>query len=170
MERSSLDRSGLISIAHQLAERWRGLCRPSATEQLLPGLAGHDYAGMDDELRRHLVERLQHCHALLLETNHDRDMLARTKALLRLPADYRVVMVPASDTGAVELSMWALLGPRPVDGVGIKRLIDEGIPWADAAESLLTGTFEAHTFFPRHHTAQLRTNLRCQSNPLALAP
>jgi NAD(P)H-nitrite reductase large subunit/ferredoxin len=57
-----------------------------------------------------------------------------------------------------QLIGYLALGPRPVDGVGIKRLIDEGIPWADAAESLLTGTFEAHTFFPRHHTAQLRTS------------
>lgn len=57
-----------------------------------------------------------------------------------------------------QLIGYLALGPRPVDGVGIKRLIDEGVPWADAAESLLCGTFEAHTFFPRHHTAQLLTS------------
>jgi phosphoserine aminotransferase len=37
-----------------------------------------------------------------------------TRELLEVPADYRIGVVPASDTGAVEMAMWSLLGARPV--------------------------------------------------------
>ncbi len=43
------------------------------------------------------------------------EVIDRTRAVLRIPADYRIGIVPASDTGAVEMAMWSLLGSRPVD-------------------------------------------------------
>ena len=39
----------------------------------------------------------------------------KTILLLEIPQDYKVAIVPASDTGAIEMAMWNLLGSRPVE-------------------------------------------------------
>ena len=43
------------------------------------------------------------------------DAINKTKELLAIPEDYKVGIVPASDTGAIEMAMWNLLGSKPVE-------------------------------------------------------
>ena len=44
-----------------------------------------------------------------------KQVIDQTRAVLGVPADFRIGIVPASDTGAVELALWSTLGPRGVD-------------------------------------------------------
>lgn len=55
------------------------------------------------------------------------EVIDRSRALLGMPADWRLGVVPASDTGAMEIAMWSLLGPRPVDIVAFESF---GAGWA----------------------------------------
>ncbi len=57
-----------------------------------------------------------------------------TREILGVPDDYRIGIVPASDTGAVEMAMWSLLGARPVEMLAWESF---GAGWVtDAAKQL----------------------------------
>ncbi len=44
-----------------------------------------------------------------------KEVIEKHRELLGIPDDYKIGIVPASDTGAVEMAMWSMLGARPVD-------------------------------------------------------
>jgi phosphoserine aminotransferase len=61
-------------------------------------------------------------------------VIEQSRALLGLPEGWRLGIVPASDTGAIEMAMWALLGPRPVDVLAWESF---GAGWAEDVQQQL---------------------------------
>jgi len=61
------------------------------------------------------LESLGRSHRSALGKRVLENVCTETAELLGLPEGYRVGVVPASDTGAVEMALWSLLGARPVD-------------------------------------------------------
>jgi phosphoserine aminotransferase len=55
------------------------------------------------------------------------EVITRSRAILGMPADWRLGIVPASDTGAMEMALWSLLGARGVDVVVFESF---GAGWA----------------------------------------
>jgi len=60
--------------------------------------------------------------------------LERTRALLEVPADYQMVYVPGSQTGAIEAALWSMLGERPVQVMAFENF---GKQWETAVKSRL---------------------------------
>ncbi|MDT6939344.1 phosphoserine transaminase [Brucella pseudogrignonensis] len=56
-------------------------------------------------------------HRAKIGKNKLKEAIDLTREILGVPADYRIGIVPASDTGAVEMALWSLLGERGVDMV-----------------------------------------------------
>jgi phosphoserine aminotransferase len=66
-----------------------------------------------------------------------------TREVLGVPADYRIGIVPASDTGAVEMAMWSLLGARGV----------EMLAWESFGEGWVTDVVKQLRLDAKVHTA-----------------
>lgn len=54
-------------------------------------------------------------HRASIGKNKLAEVIEKSKKILGIPEDYKLGIVPASDTGAVEMAMWSLLGPKGVD-------------------------------------------------------
>ena len=61
-------------------------------------------------------------------------VIDRSKAILGIPDDYQLAIVPASDTGAMELALWSLLGARGVDVLTWESF---GMGWANDIKNQL---------------------------------
>jgi len=75
-----------------------------------------------------------------------KEAIDRTRAVLRVPDDHRIGIVPASDTGAVEMAMWSMLGARPVDVFAWESFGEEWV--TDAVQQLRLDDCRIHVGRP----------------------
>jgi phosphoserine aminotransferase len=75
-----------------------------------------------------------------------KEAIDRTRALLEIPDEHEIGIVPASDTGAIEMVMWSMLGCRPVDIFAWETFGEEWV--TDALEQLRLPDCKVHRGHP----------------------
>ncbi|MEM8950500.1 MAG: phosphoserine transaminase, partial [Pseudomonadota bacterium] len=79
-------------------------------------------------------DALGRSHRAAIGKGRLKEVIERSRALLGVPEDYLVAIVPASDTGAFEMAMWNVLGARGVDVLAWESF---GLGWLTDIEKQL---------------------------------
>src|SRR5271165_6702664 len=120
------------------------------TRMPVPGLRPADARFSSGPTKKRPGWNLQALEGALLGRSHRskpgkaklKEAIDRTRALLSVPADYKLAIVPASDTGAVEMALWSMLGARPVDVFAWESFGEQWV--TDAVEQLKLADCRVH--------------------------